>query len=66
MDMYSVTFDIVCREASPPPVDEAVLGSPDLTEAGDSEGIYISAELLLTERPRVLAEVEINQLPSYR
>jgi hypothetical protein len=65
MNMYSITFDIVCREEIPL-LHEAVLGSPDLTEADDGEDMYIPAHLLHTERPRVLAEVELDQLPSYK
>jgi E3 ubiquitin-protein ligase RNF38/44 len=47
-----------------PLYDEAVLGSPDLTDTDDSE-VYVSEELLQTERTRALAEVEIDHLPSY-
>jgi hypothetical protein len=49
-----------------PLYDQESLGSPDLIEEDYSGDIYVSAELLHTERPGVLAEVEIDQLPLYK
>jgi hypothetical protein len=49
-----------------PLYDQVTVGSPDLIEEDDNEDINISAEWLYTERPKALAEVEIDQLKLYK
>lgn len=66
INMYSVTFAIVCRGEIPQPHDEAVLKSPDFTQEDDSEDEYIPLELSQPESPGILSNLEIDQLPSYK
>ncbi|XP_023703030.1 uncharacterized protein LOC111862122 isoform X2 [Cryptotermes secundus] len=56
---------IACGEI-PQPHDEAVLRSPHFTQEDDSEDDYFSTEFLQPERPGILSDLEIDQLPSYK
>jgi E3 ubiquitin-protein ligase RNF38/44 len=69
-DEYILIFVIVCRAmfSNPPlsPYNQAELGSPDSTETENYEALLNLAERLGEAKPRGLAKVEIEQLPSYK
>lgn len=70
MKVQFVIYVVIHRAmfSNPPlsPYSQADLGSPDTTETENYEALLNLAERLGEAKPRGLAKVEIEQLPSYK